>query len=79
MRTVLQPIARGLADLEPVRLRVGALPAYPSNAFNYNLTWSTDGVINEYIQPCEAILGFDTSLIKGGVPGHDDPIGQYLL
>jgi saccharopine dehydrogenase-like NADP-dependent oxidoreductase len=35
---------------------VGALPAYPSNALNYNLTWSTDGVINEYIEPCEAIV-----------------------
>jgi saccharopine dehydrogenase-like NADP-dependent oxidoreductase len=39
-----------------VKLRVGALPQYPSNALNYNLTWSTDGVINEYCEPCEAIV-----------------------
>jgi saccharopine dehydrogenase-like NADP-dependent oxidoreductase len=39
-----------------VRMRVGALPKYPSNALNYNLTWSTDGVINEYCEPCEAIV-----------------------
>jgi saccharopine dehydrogenase-like NADP-dependent oxidoreductase len=39
-----------------VRMRVGALPAYPSNALNYNLTWSTEGVINEYCEPCEAIV-----------------------
>ena len=37
-------------------MRVGALPQYPSNALNYNLTWSTDGVINEYFEPCEAIV-----------------------
>jgi len=37
-------------------MRVGALPQYPSNALNYNLTWSTDGVINEYCEPCEAIV-----------------------
>ena len=37
-------------------MRVGALPAYPSNALNYNLTWSTEGVINEYCEPCEAIV-----------------------
>jgi saccharopine dehydrogenase-like NADP-dependent oxidoreductase len=37
-------------------MRVGALPAYPSNALNYNLTWNTEGVINEYIEPCEAIV-----------------------
>ena len=42
-------------SLDTVRLRVGALPAYPSNALNYNLTWSTDGVINEYCEPCEEI------------------------
>mgnify|MGYP002621654214 FL=1 len=42
--------------LDTVRLRVGALPQYPSNALNYNLTWSTDGIINEYIEPCEAIV-----------------------
>ncbi len=42
--------------LDDVRLRVGALPRYPANALNYNLTWSTDGVINEYCEPCEAIV-----------------------
>ena len=42
--------------LDSVKLRVGALPQYPSNALNYNLTWSTDGVINEYCEPCEAIV-----------------------
>ena len=42
--------------LDAVKMRVGALPQYPSNALNYNLTWSTDGVINEYCEPCEAIV-----------------------
>ena len=49
-------LARKFDQLDTVRMRVGALPAYPSNALNYNLTWSTDGVINEYIEPCEAIV-----------------------
>ncbi len=38
-----------------VRMRVGALPQFPDNALRYNLTWSTDGLINEYCNPCEAI------------------------
>jgi saccharopine dehydrogenase-like NADP-dependent oxidoreductase len=42
--------------LHDLRMRVGALPKFPSNALNYNLTWSTDGVINEYCEPCEAIV-----------------------
>jgi saccharopine dehydrogenase-like NADP-dependent oxidoreductase len=49
-------LARRFDKLDSVRMRVGALPAYPSNALNYNLTWSTEGVINEYIEPCEAIV-----------------------
>ena len=40
---------------QDVKLRVGALPQYPDNALKYNLTWSTDGLINEYCNPCEAI------------------------
>ena len=38
-----------------VRMRVGALPRNPTNALKYNLTWSTDGLINEYCNPCEAV------------------------
>jgi saccharopine dehydrogenase-like NADP-dependent oxidoreductase len=53
---VAADLARGFDELHDVRLRVGALPKYPSNALNYNLTWSTDGVINEYCEPCEAIV-----------------------
>lgn len=41
--------------LRDVHMRVGALPLYPVNALRYNLTWSTDGLINEYCNPCEAI------------------------
>ena len=36
-------------------MRVGALPAFPTNSLKYNLTWSVDGLINEYCHPCEAI------------------------
>lgn len=42
--------------LRDVQMRVGALPVYPTNALKYNLTWSTDGLINEYCNPCEAII-----------------------
>ena len=53
---VANDLARRFDTMESVRMRVGALPQYPSNALNYNLTWSTDGVINEYCEPCEAIV-----------------------
>jgi len=53
---VAYDMAKSFEVLDTVRLRVGALPQYPSNAINYNLTWSTDGVINEYCEACEAIV-----------------------
>ena len=48
-------LTRQFDKLDEVRLRVGALPQYPTNEMKYNLTWSTDGLINEYGNPCEAI------------------------
>jgi saccharopine dehydrogenase-like NADP-dependent oxidoreductase len=38
-----------------VKLRVGALPQHPNNVLKYSLTWSTEGLINEYGNPCQAI------------------------
>jgi saccharopine dehydrogenase-like NADP-dependent oxidoreductase len=42
-------------ELRTVKLRVGALPQHPNNVLKYSLTWSTEGLINEYGNPCEAI------------------------
>jgi len=56
-------LATRFAALDSVKLRVGALPQYPSNALNYNLTWSTEGVINEYCEPCEAIVNGARSVV----------------
>jgi saccharopine dehydrogenase-like NADP-dependent oxidoreductase len=42
-------------ELRSVKLRVGALPQHPNNVLKYSLTWSTEGLINEYGNPCQAI------------------------
>jgi len=44
-------------ELRSVKLRVGALPQHPNNVLKYSLTWSTDGVINEYGNLCQSIIG----------------------
>jgi len=48
-------LAKKFDSLRDVQMRVGALPVYPHNALKYNLTWSTDGLINEYCNPCESV------------------------
>jgi saccharopine dehydrogenase-like NADP-dependent oxidoreductase len=52
---VAHHLTQSFDTLDTVRMRVGALPQCPSNGLNYNLTWSTDGLINEYCNPCESI------------------------
>lgn len=42
-------------QIETVKLRCGALPANTSHALHYAFTWSPDGLINEYINPCETL------------------------
>lgn len=43
-------------EVRTVKLRVGALPQHPNNVLKYSLTWSTEGLINEYGNPCQAIV-----------------------
>ncbi|AKJ29787.1 saccharopine dehydrogenase family protein [Caldimonas brevitalea] len=52
---VAHHLTQQFETLHDVKMRVGALPAFPTNALKYNLTWSVDGLINEYCHPCEAI------------------------
>jgi len=49
-------MAARFETVKTIKMRVGALPLYPTNALRYNVTWSVDGLINEYCNPCEIIL-----------------------
>ena len=48
-------LVRNHKPITSVSIRVGALPENPTNALKYNLTWSTDGLINEYGNSCEIL------------------------
>ncbi|MES2483433.1 MAG: saccharopine dehydrogenase C-terminal domain-containing protein [Pseudomonadota bacterium] len=52
---VAHHLAQSFDTLDEVKLRVGALPAFPTNALKNNLTWSVDGLINEYGHACECV------------------------
>lgn len=62
-------LIRHFDRVKEVRMRVGALPIYPTNKLKYNLTWSTDGLINEYCMPCESI--------HNGIPREVLPLEGY--
>lgn len=69
-------LSEAFDSVEHVKLRVGALPEFPGNRARYNLTWSTEGLINEYGNLCEALVdgkkqllqpleGYETFLLNG--------------
>jgi len=49
-------LAGKFTRLEEVRMRVGALTEHPTNGLKYNLTWSTEGLIHEYLAKCDSII-----------------------
>jgi len=63
-------------EVHDAKLRVGALPQNPNNALKYSLTWSTDGLINEYgntgyglidgkVVPLQPLEGLETIQLDG--------------
>jgi saccharopine dehydrogenase-like NADP-dependent oxidoreductase len=53
-------IANSLANkfdrVNSIQIRVGALPTHSNNSLKYYRTWNTEGLINEYINPCPALV-----------------------
>ena len=52
---VAQSLLKPFEQVNRVRMRVGSLPLNVSNAIQYCLTWSTDGLINEYSNLCPVL------------------------
>lgn len=50
-------VAKEFNEIHDLTLRVGALPQYTTKALKYNVTWSAAGVVNEYCEPCNVMLG----------------------
>lgn len=59
---VANSLMKEFDECQHAKLRVGALPQNASNALHYSLTWSTEGVINEYGNPCYGIENGEPSI-----------------
>lgn len=53
---IANDLMKNFDQVNAVLMRVGALPVHPNNSLKYSLTWSTDGLINEYSNTCKAIV-----------------------
>lgn len=57
-------IATQFLPCHDIVLGVGALPVNPKGLLKYHLTWSTDGLINEYIKPCPTIYNGELKVVN---------------
>jgi len=69
-------LIKQFTSVDSIQIRVGALPLHANNDMKYYLSWSPDGLINEYNHPCVAIKdgnrvelqpleGYETIIIDG--------------
>jgi lysine 6-dehydrogenase len=55
----------GEGEIERISIRVGGLPLSPKPPLGYELTFSVEGLINEYVEPCRVLR--DGEIVE--VPG----------
>lgn len=65
---IANQLAKPLEIVNDIEIRVGALPVNATNHIGYYRTWSTEGLVNEYIHPCPAL--------KEGQLITVDPLGE---
>ena len=57
-------LARQFEKPVSLKLRVGALPLYSANRMSYYLSWNTAGLLNEYVNMCDAIVNRGKAKVK---------------
>ena len=57
-------LARQFEKPVSLKLRVGALPLYSANKMSYYLSWNTAGLLNEYVNMCDAIVNRGKAKVK---------------
>ena len=61
---VANALAGQLDELDEIRMRVGALTEHPTNALRYELTWSVEGLVHEYLALCDAVVDGKMSQVE---------------
>ena len=66
------------ASIDSVKMMVGGLPAIKTNPpFNYTVTWSTDGLINEYRDDCLVLQDGEVKTVAG-MEGKETVYSKWL-
>ena len=59
--------AKKFSSVEEIHIRVGGLPQHPKPPLNYQLVFSAEGLINEYLEPAEVIRNHEMQRVESMV------------
>ncbi len=60
-----QQMTEGLSDIDEIVIMVGALPRDPAlNRLGYGVTWSVDGLVNEYCGEAHAVVDGNLTMVR---------------
>ncbi|MDQ2837244.1 MAG: saccharopine dehydrogenase NADP-binding domain-containing protein [Actinomycetota bacterium] len=48
-------LTKQFEEIRSIELKVGALPRHPAGLLGYAFNWSSEGVVNEYLNDCEVL------------------------
>ena len=57
-------VANRFSRISDLRIRVGGLPQRPQGELDYMLTFNVEGLLNEYSEPCVAVVDGETVLVE---------------
>ncbi|RKZ12108.1 hypothetical protein DRQ53_06115 [bacterium] len=57
-------VANRFSRIDSLRIRVGGLPQRPQGELDYMLTFNVEGLLNEYSEPCVAVVDGETVLVE---------------
>lgn len=57
-------VADRFSRIDSLRIRVGGLPQRPQGELDYMLTFNVEGLLNEYSEPCVAVVDGETVLVE---------------
>jgi lysine 6-dehydrogenase len=57
-------VADRFSRISELKIRVGGLPQRPQGELDYMLTFNVEGLLNEYSEPCVAVVNGETVLVE---------------
>lgn len=57
-------VANRFSRIHELKIRVGGLPQRPQGELDYMLTFNVEGLLNEYSEPCVAVVDGETVLVE---------------